>query len=298
MVEPKQKSKKTLWFIAGAVAAVALLYFTFRPRSVSVEMVTAHRGTFDLTISSDGVIRSKERFVVPAFADGDIKRVEWKVGDVIRQGQSVVDLNWDVHYQPVKSPITGVISRVFRESAGPIRRGDPIVEVVDPKNLEMMVELLTSDATRVRVGNSFTISNWGGNAEIHGKVIRISKAGFTKISALGVEEEKTEVTGELDSLDQKEIEKLGNFFHVDVSILLGRQENVLLIPAGAIFRVGKEWAVYQVVDDRAHELAIEIAGRNNEVAWVSQGLREGDRVVNFPGDLVKDGARVKALTSK
>lgn len=297
-METKQKSKKTVWFMTGAIVAVVLLYFTFRPRAIPVEVATAHRGTFELTISSDGVIRSKERYVVPAFADGDIKRVEWKMGDVIGKGQSVVELNWDVHYQPVKSPINGVISKIFRESAGPIRRGEPIVEIVDPKNLEMMVELLTADATRVRVGDPFTITNWGGNNEIHGKIIRISKAGFTKISALGVEEEKTEVTGEIDSNDQKDLEKMGNFFHVDVSILLGRQENVLLIPAGAIFRVGKEWAVFKVMEGRARETIIMIANRNNSVVWVTQGLKEGDSVVNFPGDLVKDDTKVKGLGKK
>ncbi len=292
MAEKIIKSKKMLMITLGALVAVMIAYFTFRQRAVIVEVVTVKRGVFESYLETDAIIRSKDRYTVPAFADGDIKRVDLKVGDPVKKGQAVSQLNWDVHYQPVKSPISGVISKVYRESAGPIRRGDPIVEVVDPKNLEMMAELLTTDAALVKAGGAFTMLNWGGPEELHGRIARVSRAGYSKISALGVEEERTEVTGELKNLPLDLLERLGSNFHVDVKILLNRFENVLILPAGAIFRVGSDWAVYRVENQLARETRIQILNRNNEEVRVGEGLNEGDSVVNFPGDLLKDGIRI------
>jgi HlyD family secretion protein len=289
MAEKVIKSKKIIMIILGAMVALVIAYFTFRSRPVMVDIVTVKRGVFESNLESDAVIRSKDRYTVPAFADGDIKRVDLKVGDPVKKGQPVAQLNWDVRYQPVRSPITGVISKVYRESAGPIRRGEPIVEVVDPKNLEMMAELLTTDAALVKPGDAFTITNWGGTEVLKGVIKRVSKAGYSKVSALGVEEERTEVTGDFESLPSGLLDRLGSHFHVDVKILLGRFENALILPAGAIFRVGSEWAVYRVENDTAHETRVQIQNRNNEEVMIGQGLTDGDRVVNFPGDLLNDG---------
>jgi HlyD family secretion protein len=294
MAEKIIKSKKMFMITLGALVAVMIAYFTFRQRAVIVDVVTVKRGVFESYLEADAIIRTKDRYTVPAFADGDLRRVDLKVGDPVNKGQSLAQLIWDVRVQSVRSPISGVISKVYRESAGPIRRGDPIVEVVDPKNLEMMAELLTTDATQVQQGDAFLIRNWGGPEELHGRIARVSRAGYSKVSALGVEEERTEVTGELKNLPLDLLERLGSNFHVDVKILLDRSENALILPAGAIFRVGSEWAVYRVENDRAREARIRILSRNNEEVLIGQGLTEGDRVVNFPGDLLKEGVRITA----
>jgi HlyD family secretion protein len=249
---------------------------------------------FESYLESDAIIRSKNRYIVPAFADGDIQRVDLQVGDLVKRGQAVARLNWDIRYQAVKAPISGVISKVFRESAGPIRRGEPILEIVDTQNLEMMAELLTTDATQVKKNDPFTITHWGGVEVLSGRISRVSQAGYTKISALGVEEEKTEVVGEFQNLPPHLYDRLGSNFHVDVRILLDRFENVLMIPSGAIFRVGSEWAVYRIENQRARMVQIRILHRNNEEVMVGEGLKEGDFVVNFPGDLLSDGIKVKS----
>ncbi len=293
MAENQKKSKKILIMIAGGMAALLIAYFTFRSRPVIVDLVQVKRGSFESYLESDAIIRTKNRYTVPAFADGDILRVDLQVGDPVSKGQAVAKLNWDVRYQSVKAPISGVISKIYRESAGPIRRGEPILEIVDTKNLEMMAELLTTDATQIKVKDPFTITNWGGSEVLSGRITRISLAGYTKISALGVEEEKTEVVGEFENLPPQLLKRLGNHFHVDVRILLDRFENVLKVPAGSIFRVGSEWAVYRVENDRAKTVMIKILHRNNEEVVVGEGLKEGEVVVNFPGDLLKDGVRVK-----
>jgi HlyD family secretion protein len=288
------KAKKIIFFTLTTLAFSALIYFTFSPKRVLVEMVQVQKGTFHSYFETDGVIRSKKIYTVPAFADGDIQRVDLRVGDLVKKGQTIVRLNWDVGYDPVRAPINGVISKIYRESAGPIRRGEPIVEIIDPKHLELMAELLTTDSTKLKIGDAFTISNWGSDFALHGKIKRVSQAGFIKVSALGVEEEKTEVTGEFNPEDRAHLQKLGNIFHVDVRFELGVLENVLMIPSGAIFRSGQDWAVYRVdSSNRARLVTIRISERNNEQIVVTHGLSEGERIVNFPGDLIRSGTKVK-----
>ncbi len=279
--------------IIALAAAVVLAYIIAIPRPVTVEITQARKKTFRETIQSDGILRSKERFIVPAFADGDIKRVSLKVGDRVKKGQTVAELFWDVKYEPVRSPIDGVISKVFRESAGPIRRGEPIVEVINPEKLEAIVEILTNEATRVKPGNPALVEGWGENIPLQARVTRVSKAGFTKQSALGVEEEKTEISLDLLTLPKKILERLGSNFHIEVSIEIGQEHNALVIPVGALFRNGENWAVYVVRGERAHLTQVTVGARSQGDAVIENGLNAGDSVIVFPGDLVKDGTRVR-----
>lgn len=287
------KPMRLAMVLFGITAFAGLIYMIVVPRSVSVEAAKVKRSDFREIIKSDGVLRSKHRYTVPAFADGDIKRVDLKVGDSVKKGQAVTALYWDVKYDPVKSPITGVVSKVYRESAGPIRRGEPILEVVDPAQLEVMAELLTSDAVRVKLGNPATIEGWGGELPLSCEVVGVSKAGFIKQSALGVEEEKTEVTMNLKDVSKNILARLGNTFHVDVSIEISKHENALVIPVGALFRDGPLWAVYKITDERAIKVNVVPTARSSGESMIESGVNEGDLVVAFPGDLVKDGARVR-----
>jgi len=270
-----------------------LIYLTIVPSPVKVDAVAIKRGEFRNTIKVDGILRTKDRYIVPAFGEGDIKRVAFKVGDSVKNGQAITELFWSGQYLPVKSPIDGVVSKVFRESAGPIRRGEPLVEVVDPKRLEIMAELLTTDATQVDIGDEVIGEGWGSEGVLNGKVVRVSKAGFIKPSALGVEEEKTEVIADIYEAPSNILQKLGSNFHLDVTIEVEKIQNVLKVPVGALFRSGKKWAVYQIIHSKAVETPITIRFKSSEEAIVENGLKENDQVINFPGDLVRDGTRVQ-----
>lgn len=271
----------------------ALIYLVAVPRAVSVETAAAKRGLFVETLNADGIFRSKQRFVVSAFAEGDMKRMNLKVGDPLKKGQLITELVWDVRYEPLKSPVTGVVSKVFRDTAGPVRRGEPIVEIIDPSSLEVMAELLTTDAAQVRPNMPVSVEGWGGSPAIEATVARVSKAGFTKQSALGVDEEKTEVVADPKNVPNDVLARVGSNFHVEVSIQLSKRENALKIPVGAIFRDGQKWAVYLIRAGRTKLTHVEIAARNNEEVAISGGLAEGDVVVVYPGDLVKENTRVK-----
>lgn len=281
-------------FVAVLLAIFAgLLYLIYTPRAIEVEKAKVEQGVFRETIQSDGILRSKERYTVTAYSDGDIKRVPHKVGDVLKKGDSVTELFREFAYKPVPAPISGVVSKVYRESAGPINRGEPIIEIIDPNQLEAVAELLTTDAVRLNVDGEVKIENWAGEADLSARVTRISKAGFTKQSALGVEEERTEVTAELVDPPKELLQKAGSGFHIDVTFLVSEKPDVVKIPVGALFRSGKEWAVFVIKNQRAELREIQIIASNSEVAAVGSGLEPGETVVVYPGDLLKDGAKVK-----
>lgn len=297
MILKKNKLKILLAFGAFFLVLASLLYVIFVPRPVKVEVARVTRGTFQETIRADGILRSKERYTVPAFGDGDIKRVSLRVGDPIKKGEKITELLWSVKYLPVRSPINGVISKVYRESAGPIRRGDPIVEIVDPSRLEVMAELLTTDAVRLRPGASAQIENWTGGRPIRARVIRISKAGFTKPSALGVEEERTEVISDLDHPRHEIFENMGDTFHIDVTFKVSESKNVLKVPVGSLFRDGPDWAVYLAENGRASKKKVEVDAIGPQEASIKTGLEDGQLVLLYPGDLVKDGSRISVERS-
>jgi HlyD family secretion protein len=289
----KQKTMKfaiTIAIIFGALAG--LIYFIFAPQAIEIEAAKVRIRLFKVTLRADGILRSKERYTVPAFADGDIKRVTLKVGDSIKKDDLITELFWDIKYEPLRAPVSGVISKVHRESSGPIRRGDPIVEIIDPTQLEVVAELLTTDAVRLPQGAIAWIDDWSGGPPIRAKVSRISKAGFTKQSALGVEEERTEVTANLVDAPPQVLDRLGSSFHVDVTFEISQSNNALTIPVGALFRDGSTWAVFVAENGRARKRTVNVLAIGSEDASLLSGVTEGEIVLVYPGDLIKDNTPV------
>lgn len=283
--------KKIILGLLGVMVVLGLLAWAFFPRSIEVDVGHSKVTTLVESVVADGRFRSIEHWVVTAFADGDIRRMALKVGDPVKKGQPLTELYWDLRYVPVRATMDGVISKVFRESAGPIRRGDPIVEIVDPDRLEVVAEFLTPEAQEIRVGDPARIRGWGGPDALEAKVTRVSRAGFTKLSALGVDEERTEVS--LGPATGGAF-RAGSEFHVEVEIETHRTEAALCVPAGAIFRDASGFAAYVIEEGRARLRSIEVGRRNEDWVEVRSGLSEGTTVIVYPGDLVRPGSRVKA----
>ncbi len=287
--------RRHLFALLILAVLITLLYLAFRPRKMEVETAVVERGTFIETLQGDGVFRSRHRQIITAFATGDIKRMPLEVGDTVKKGAPITELFWDVRYEPVRSPMDGVVSKVFRESAGPIARGEPIIEVIDPSALDVVVEHLTSDAVRIDVGDPALVTDWGGTPGLQARVARVSRAGFVEPSSLGVEEEKTEITLELADVARDIRRRLGHDFHVEVSIEIERNENSLILPSGSVFQTGSTWAVYLARDGRAVETPIVPGASSQGRTRILSGLSEGDVVVNYPGDLVRDGTPISVL---
>jgi HlyD family secretion protein len=189
----------------------------------------------------------------------------------------------------VLAPVSGTILRIHQESAAVVAAGAPLVEVGNPEALEIVVDLLTTDAVSVRPGTSVVIDDWGGEGPLSGRVRRVEPSGFTRPSALGVDEQRVNVIVALTE-PRARWSALGDGYHVEATIVLWQSERVLKAPQGALFRRGDGWTVFRIEDDRARLTTIKIGHRGQSEVEVLSGLVAGARVVVHPGDRVKEGA--------
>jgi len=190
------------------------------------------------------------------------------------------------------APVNGVVLKRLRESECVVGAGEPLLEIGDPLQLEVMADLLSTDAVRVRPGSRVSIERWGGSHALPARVRRVEPSGFLKVSALGVEEQRVNVVIDFDD-PARAARKLGDGYRVDVRIVVWQSDAVLGVPVGSLFRRGDSWAVFVADGGRARLRTIEIGQRNNESAEVVNGLRETERVVLHPPDTLVDGARIR-----
>ena len=190
----------------------------------------------------------------------------------------------------IRSPVTGRVLKIIQDSEAPVVAGTPLIEIGDPLDLEVVAELLSTDAVRIKPGASVRIDGWGG-LPIRGRVTRVDPAGFLKVSALGIEEQRVRTV--IDFVDPPAAwSKLGHEFRVIVHVTVWSGEKVLTVPVSALFRKGDDWAVFAVRDGRARTTLVQIGQRNNRVAEVLSGLSDGDQVVLHPSDKIIDGVAV------
>ena len=191
------------------------------------------------------------------------------------------------------SPVAGQILKVFQESEGVAPGGTAIVEVGDPAALEVVVDVLSQDATRIPAGAKTTIERWGGKNSLLGHVRVVEPSAFTKLSALGVEEQRVNVIIDMD--DDRELwSNLGDGYRVEARISVWEGEDVLKVPASAVFRSDEAWAAFVVEEGTAVVRTVELGETNGLETEVLSGLEEGDAVIAYPSDSVRDGVSVKA----
>jgi HlyD family secretion protein len=192
----------------------------------------------------------------------------------------------------VLSPVAGSVLRVQQKSASVVQAGALLVEVGDPSALEIVVDLLTTDAVHVRPGTEAVIEGWGGAAPLRGRVRRLEPSAFTRPSALGVDEQRVNVIVALT--DPAEMwTALGDGYRVEVRFVLWQSPSVLKAPHGAVFRYHDRWAVYRISGDVARLKPVNVGHRGETEVEILSGLEPGATVAVQPGDRVKDGARVE-----
>lgn len=192
----------------------------------------------------------------------------------------------------VRSPVDGVVLRRLRESEAVVVPGEALVEVGDPRDLEIVADLLSTDAAQVRPGQPVEIEQWGGGTVLAGRVRRIEPSGFTKVSALGVEEQRVNVIVDLADPPARWA-GLGDGFRVEVRVVLWERPDVLQVPASSLFRDEKGWAVYAVRDSRVERRRVEVGRQNGLRAEIVSGLEAGETVVLHPSTDVHDGIEVR-----
>lgn len=191
----------------------------------------------------------------------------------------------------VAAPVDGVVLRRLRESESVVPAGDPLLEIGNPADLEIVSDLLSTDAVRVKPASRAIVDQWGGDRPLEARVRRVEPSGFTKVSALGVEEQRVNVI--LDFVNPAEaFASLGDGYRVEVHIVTWESADVLKVPTSALFRRAEAWAVYVVSDGRAHERRVQLGQRTGQQAEVLEGMREGELIVLHPGDTLVDNSRV------
>ena len=196
---------------------------------------------------------------------------------------------------PVHSPTSGRILRVLRESAGPLAAGTPLLQMGNVGAIEIVADFLTPDAMSVTPGARATIREWGGSEPLAARVRHVDPGAFTKVSALGLEEQRVPIV--LDLVGEPPA-AFGNDFHVNVAIVVWTGQGVLTIPSTALFRVGESWAVFVVRDGRARLTRVTVGRSDGTKSVVERGLGEGEEVVIQPSDALQDGSRVAVLAKR
>jgi HlyD family secretion protein len=192
----------------------------------------------------------------------------------------------------VKSPVSGRVLKVMQESETVVSPGMAMLEIGDPADIEIEAEILSRDAVTMKPGDSVEISQWGGDAPLKGRVRRVEPAAFTKISALGVEEQRVIVLSDL--IDPPEAARaLGDRFRVEVRVAVWHADDALVIPAGALFREGNHWKTYIYQNGRARLTAVDAGRSDGRITEALSGLKAGDKVLMHPPDTVADGSRVE-----
>jgi HlyD family secretion protein len=192
----------------------------------------------------------------------------------------------------VKAPVAARVLKVTHESEGSVQAGQPLIEIGDPEDLEAEVEVLSTQAVKIVPGSRVLFDRWGGEGTLEGRVRVVEPTGYTKVSALGVEEQRVRVIVDFTSPRQM-WQRLGDGYRVEARFVVWEGRDVLQIPASALFRYNSGWAVFAIARNRARLTPVEIGQRAGLMVQVTSGLTVGDRLISHPDDKVRDGVRVK-----
>lgn len=192
----------------------------------------------------------------------------------------------------VSSPVGGIIFRIYRDSEGAVNAGEPLMDIGDAKNLEVRVEVLSSDAVKIKKGTTVLFKHWGGDGTLTGIVRIVELAGFTKVSSLGVEEQRVLVIADITS--PPEIWRvLGDGYRLETHFVVWEGNAILQVPASALFRSGKEWMVFVEDNGKARQRTVEVGQRNGLAAEIISGLKEKEKVIAHPDDSISNGKHIR-----
>lgn len=388
-----------LIIVIGLLIVFAILY-GFLPKPVPVDLAKVSRGLLRVTIEEEGETRVKERFVISAPVAGFMRRIKLDVGDPLKKGQIVAELESlrsdvldprsraeaeasvsaaesslkaaeehlraaeaDAEYAKnklgrikklfvegvipkdqfeqveaeaqrteanrlsaeasvkvvrselekarsklrysaaetafhsgknvsIRSPVSARVLKLHRESEGVVASGEALIDIGDPEKIEVKIEVLSADAVSIKAGMPVFFERWGGESVLSGKVRIVEPAGFTKVSSLGVEEQRVLVIADITE-PSKKVKNLGDGYRVEARFVIWEGKDVLQVPASALFRKGKNWAVFVVKNNRAQERGVEIGHRTGLAAEVVSGLSEGEDVIAYPDDSIEEGIRIR-----
>jgi HlyD family secretion protein len=300
----KRRRLRLAFIITMLLALLSLVAVpVLRPAPLKVETALAARGPLRVTIDAEGKTRVRDLFTVTAPVAGLLKRIELRRGDHVGAGATLAiiepaplspypQLNQTQSYMPqsavVRAPVSGRVLRVLEESERVVAAGTPLVEVSNTSKVELVADVLSTDAVKLRPGTTVLVEGWGGDGPLRARVRLVEPSAFTKVSALGVEEQRVNVVADF----VEPFVPLGDGYRVEARFVIWEGE-ALKVPAGALFRQGDEWSVFRVEGGRAVCREVAAGQRNESEVEIKDGLSEGERVVLHPPNDLEDGARVE-----
>jgi HlyD family secretion protein len=295
LLDPRSKSQAEA-SLAAAVATQAKLRAEVSRAEASTQFAESERARIEALAASGGMSQreaDRTRYEAQSAREGLASaRFSVRVADhEVRLARAALTRGRVSEVLPLRSPVDGVVLRVFEESAGVVQAGQALLEIGDPSRLEVVVDVLTTEAVSIKPGHPAALVRWGGGDTLHGRVRVIEPSAFTKRSALGVEEQRVNVIIEL--LDPPEARAgLADGYRIEAKIEVAAAEDVVRVPASALFRDGDDWATYVVRDGLASRAQVELGLRGTDVVEVRNGLSVGDRVIVHPGSAISDGVKV------
>lgn len=289
--------------IAVSVAVLLLVWMIFRTSPVAVETAKSSRGQMLVTVDGEGKTRFRDKFTVNAPVSGKISRVRLNEGDLIPKDYVITDVDpnppqtrppsetenlLNPYAQKIYSPISGRVLRIFEKSERIVPAGTPLVEIGNPNTVEIVVDVLSTEAAQIRAGANVLVTNDASAEPVKARVRTVEPQAFTKISALGVEEQRVNIVADFLTKDTH----FGDNFRVDVRIIVWQSENVLKIPSSALFRSGEKWNVFVVEGRKARRREVKIGHQNSSESEILEGLTENEIVILHPPNQLEDGASV------
>jgi HlyD family secretion protein len=261
----RQKKLQSEGFVAIAALDQARLTENVQARELDAARFAQQGAEHDLAQARAALMRARE------------------AGDTRRPGTA-----WNI-----ESPVDGYVLRVLQESETVVGVGAPLLEIADPTDLEIVIDVLSTDGRRIASGARVDIDA-GPGPRLTGRVRLVEPAAFTKVSALGVEEQRVNVIVDIVSPPEQR-RGLGDQFRIDARIIVFERASAVIAPVAALFRDGDQWAAFVAVDGRARKRQIKVGGRTAGDAWIEEGLAPGERVIVYPSDSVADGKSVTAV---
>lgn len=235
-------------------------------------------------------VRLREQELESARQDQDAAQHELQQSAMTLKQYAPTDVATGTY--PVRAPVSGRVLKVLQQSEGITPAGTPLVELGDPAALEVVADILTEDAAQIQSGTPVELAHWGGPTVLSAQVRLIEPAAFTKVSALGIEEQRVHAVIDITA-PAHQWRTLGDGFKVEVRVLVQVVPDAVQVPVSALFPVGGRWGVFVIEQGRARLRQVDVAARNGVSAWVPTGLAPGTQVVVYPDSKLQDGVRVQ-----
>jgi HlyD family secretion protein len=222
----------------------------------------------------------------------NVSRSERERAKALLQNFAAVKKTADHNKVYVSTPTSGNVSRIYRESEGAVNAGEPLMEIGNSENLEIRVEVLSADAVKIKKGTAVFFKRWGGEGTLEGIVRVVEPSGFTKVSSLGVEEQRVLIIADITSPAEM-WRALGDGYRVEAHFVVWEGKDILQISNSSLFRAGPDWAVFVEEKGRARRRIVQVGQRNGLFAEITAGLKEKEKVITHPDDALSDGIRIK-----